>query len=41
MDFPGGPVAKNMPVNAEDMSSIPCLGRFHMRGATKPMGRDY
>ena len=29
-DFPGGPVVKNLPVNAGDMSSVPGLGRFHM-----------
>ena len=29
-DFPGGPVVKNLPVNARDMGSIPGLGRFHM-----------
>ena len=29
-DFPGGAVAKNMPANAGDMSSIPGPGRSHM-----------
>ena len=29
-DFPGGLVVKNLPANAEDMGSIPGLGRFHM-----------
>ena len=29
-DFPGGPVVKNLPVNAGDMGSIPSLGRSHM-----------
>ena len=29
-DFPDGPVAKNLPTNAGDMSSIPGLGRSHM-----------
>ena len=29
-DFPGGPVVKNLPVNARDMGSIPAPGRFHM-----------
>ena len=29
-DFPGGPVVKNLPANAEDTSSTPGLGRFHM-----------
>ena len=27
-DFPGGPVVKNPPANAGDMSLIPGLGRF-------------
>ena len=30
VDFPGGPVIKNLPDNAGDMGSIPGLGRFHM-----------
>ena len=29
-DFPGGPVVKNLPVKAEFMGSIYCLGRSHM-----------
>ena len=29
-DFPGGPVVKNPPANAEDTVLIPGLGRFHM-----------
>ena len=29
-NFPGGPVVKDMPANAEDMGSIPGLGRSHM-----------
>ena len=29
-DFPGGPVVKNQPTNAEDTSSIPGPGRSHM-----------
>ena len=28
--FPGGPVVKNPPANAGDMSWIPGLGRSHM-----------
>jgi len=28
--FPGGPVIKNLPFNARDISSIPGLGRSHM-----------
>ena len=31
-DFPGGPVVKNLPANAEDTSSIPGLGGFYMPG---------
>ena len=30
MDIPGGPVDKNPPANAGDMSLIPHLGRSHM-----------
>ena len=29
-DFPGGTVGKKPPANAEDVGSIPGLGRFHM-----------
>ena len=29
-DFPGGPLVKNLPANAEDMSSVPGLGRSPM-----------
>ena len=29
-DFPGGPVVENLSAKAEDISSIPCLGRSHM-----------
>ena len=35
MDFPGGPVVKNLPANAGDTGSISGLGRFH--GAIKPV----
>ena len=31
LDFPGGPVVKNLPANAGDMSSIPGLGRFQVQ----------
>ena len=30
LDFPGGPVVKNLSDNALDMSLISGLGRFHM-----------
>ena len=29
-DFPGGAVAKNLPINARDMGSVPGMLRFHM-----------
>ena len=29
-DFPGGPVVKNLPANAEDMGSIPGPEMFHV-----------
>ena len=32
LDFPGGTVDKNPPVDVEHMGSIPSLGRFHMPG---------
>ena len=31
LDFPGGPVVKNLPANAGDMGSIPGLGRFQVQ----------
>ena len=34
-DFPGGPVVRNSPANAGDMSSIPCPGRSHMLRSTQ------
>ena len=30
---PGGPVVKNPPANAENMGSVPGLGRSHMPGS--------
>ena len=30
LDFPGGTLDKNLPVNAGDMGSITGPGRFHM-----------
>ena len=35
-DFPGSPLAKNLPADAGDMGSIPGLGSS-CQGATKPM----
>ena len=41
LDVPSGPVAQNLPTNAEDMGSIPDPGRFHLCGAAKPEGYNY
>ena len=30
LDFPGGPVVKDLPVSRGKMNSIPCQGRPHM-----------
>ena len=30
LDFPGGPVVKNLPANVENVGLIPGLGKFHM-----------
>ena len=30
LDFPGGPVVKNLPAGAGDTGLIPGLGRFHV-----------
>ena len=35
--FPGGTVAKNPPINAVDMDSIPVLGRFTGEGDGNPL----
>ena len=37
MDFPGGSVVKNMPVNAGDMVLIPGLGRSPREGNGNPL----
>ena len=29
LEFPGGPMVKNLPANAGDMGLIPGAGRFH------------
>ena len=34
-DFPGGPVVKNPPANAEDTGLLPGLGRSHMPWSNK------
>ena len=36
VDFPGGPVVKNLPASAGSRGSIPGLGRSHSHRATKP-----
>ena len=44
LDFPGGPVLKNLPANASDMGLIPGLERFHLpwgKRATKPVRHHY
>ena len=35
LDFPGGPVVKNLLANQGNMSSIPGPGRFHMLQSSK------
>ena len=30
MEYPGGPMVKNLPANPGDMGLIPSLGRFYM-----------
>ena len=39
-DCPGGPLLKNLPVNAGDNGLIPGPERFHMQ-ATKPVSHNY
>ena len=41
MDFPGGSVVKNKPVNAGDMVSIPGLGRSPREGNGNPLQYSY
>ena len=41
LDFPGGPVVKNLPANAGDMGSTPDPRRPHMHGATKPVHHNF
>ena len=36
MDFPGGSVVKNLPVNARDSGSVSGLGRFPREGNDNP-----
>ena len=37
MDFPGGSVVKNLPVNARDSGSVSGLGRFPRGGNGNPL----
>ena len=48
LDFPGGAMVNNPPANAEDISSIPDLGRIHVVEqlspcvlTIEPVHRDY
>ena len=34
-------MVKNLPANAEDTSSVPGMGRFHVFQATKPMCHNH
>ena len=40
-DFPGGPVVKNLPVNAGDTGWIPGPGRFHVLQSNWPVSHGY
>ena len=40
-NFPGGPVVKNLPVNAGDMDLIPDPGRFHMAQGNLAVCHNY
>ena len=40
VDFPGGPVVKNLPANAGDMGSISALRRFHVLRVEKACGQQ-
>ena len=37
LGFPGGPVVKNLPVNAGDVSLVPGPGRSHMPRGSYPV----
>ena len=41
MDFPSGPVVKNLPANAGDMGSIPGPGNSLMLQSDMPMCHNY
>ena len=37
LGFPGGSEVKNLPANAEDMGSVPWLGRSYGEGNDNPL----
>ena len=41
MDFPGGPVSKNLPAKAGDTGLTSGLRWFHMGRVTKPMPHNF
>ena len=41
LDFPGGPVVKNLPANAGNTGWIPGPGRSPCYGATKPLCHNH
>ena len=41
LDFPGGPVAENLPANAGEAGSTPVWEDPTCCGATKPMNHNY
>ena len=41
LNFPGGPMVRNLPANLGDTGSIDVLGGFHMPGATQPSSSNY
>ena len=41
LDFPGGPVAENLPANAGEAGSTPIWEDPTCCGATKPMNHNY
>ena len=41
MGFPGGSVVQNPPARAEDVGSVPGLGRFPREGSGNPLQYSY
>ena len=37
LEFPGGSVVKNLPINSGDLGSVPGLGRSHGEGSSDPL----